>query len=126
MDQTIEMLLRKILENSKNGTEDKSAGNSLDNPERSLKDNQMEGFGEDLEEEPMEDLIGSRMERPMGNYMRTPTGSSMEKPEENVVEKPVGKRCYTVPEVAEILGVSRPSVYGLLKQGDIAYNVVGG
>ena len=29
------------------------------------------------------------------------------------------KRCYTVRELQEILGISRPTVYNLLKKNDI-------
>ena len=32
------------------------------------------------------------------------------------------KRCYTVQELQEILGVSRPTIYNLLKKYDIRKN----
>ena len=36
------------------------------------------------------------------------------------------KRCYTVKELQEILGVSRPSVYELLKKNEFRWILVGG
>lgn len=36
------------------------------------------------------------------------------------------KRCYTVKELQEILGVSRPSVYVLLKKNEFRSYVIGG
>jgi len=36
------------------------------------------------------------------------------------------KRCYTVKELQEILGVSRPSVYELLKKNEFRSYVIGG
>ena len=36
------------------------------------------------------------------------------------------KRCYTVKELQEILGVSRPSVYELLKRKEFKWVLVGG
>ena len=36
------------------------------------------------------------------------------------------KRCYTVKDLQEILGVSRPSVYDLLKKNEFRWNLVGG
>lgn len=36
------------------------------------------------------------------------------------------KRCYTVAELQEILGVSRPSVYDLLKKKEFRWILVGG
>ena len=33
------------------------------------------------------------------------------------------KRCYTVKDLQEILGVSRPSVYDLLKKNEFPFNV---
>ena len=36
------------------------------------------------------------------------------------------KRCYTVKELQEILGVSRPSVYDLLKSNSFRSYMVGG
>jgi len=41
----------------------------------------------------------------------------MEEEEENTL----GKRCYTVKEVMELLGISRPSVYDLLKRKEFRY-----
>ena len=38
----------------------------------------------------------------------------------------MGKLCYTVKELAELLDVSRPSIYRLLSSGEIAYRVIGG
>ena len=36
------------------------------------------------------------------------------------------KRCYTVKDLQEILGVSRPSVYDLLKKNEFRWILVGG
>ena len=36
------------------------------------------------------------------------------------------KRCYTVKEIQEMLGVSRVTVYELLKRGELHYVIVGG
>jgi excisionase family DNA binding protein len=36
------------------------------------------------------------------------------------------KRCYTVKELQEILGISRPSVYELLKRNEFRWILVGG
>lgn len=36
------------------------------------------------------------------------------------------KRCYTVLELQEILGVSRPSIYELLKKREFRWILVGG
>ena len=36
------------------------------------------------------------------------------------------KLCYTAQELADMLGVSRPSIYRLLSKGEIAYHVIGG
>lgn len=36
------------------------------------------------------------------------------------------KRCYTVKDLQEILGVSRPSVYDLLKKNEFRWTLVGG
>ena len=36
------------------------------------------------------------------------------------------KRCYTVKDLQEILGVSRPSVYDLLKKYEFRWILVGG
>lgn len=36
------------------------------------------------------------------------------------------KRCYTVKDLQEILGVSRPSVYDLLKKKEFRWILVGG
>ena len=36
------------------------------------------------------------------------------------------KRCYTVKELQEILGVSRPSVYELLKRNEFRSFIIGG
>lgn len=36
------------------------------------------------------------------------------------------KRCYTVKEVQEMLGISRAAVYDLLKHSDLHYVVVAG
>ncbi len=36
------------------------------------------------------------------------------------------KRCYTVKDLQEILGVSRPSVYDLLKINEFRWILVGG
>ena len=36
------------------------------------------------------------------------------------------KRCYTVKDLQEILGVSRPSVYVLLKKNEFRWILVGG
>ena len=36
------------------------------------------------------------------------------------------KRCYTVKEIQEMLGVSRVTVYELLKRGEHHYVIVGG
>lgn len=36
------------------------------------------------------------------------------------------KRCYTVQELQEILGVSRPSIYELLKKKEFRWILVGG
>ena len=36
------------------------------------------------------------------------------------------KRCYTVKDLQEILGVSRPSVYDLLKKNEFRLILVGG
>ena len=36
------------------------------------------------------------------------------------------KRCYTVKEIQEMLGVGRVTVYELLKLGDLRYVIVGG
>ena len=36
------------------------------------------------------------------------------------------KRCYTVKEIQEMLGVGRVTVYELLKQGELRYVIVGG
>ena len=36
------------------------------------------------------------------------------------------KRCYTVKDLQEILGVSRPSVYDLLKKNEVRWILVGG
>ena len=36
------------------------------------------------------------------------------------------KRCYTVTDLQEILGVSRPSVYDLLKKIEFRWILVGG
>lgn len=36
------------------------------------------------------------------------------------------KRCYTVKDLQEILGVSRPSVYDLLKNNEFRWILVGG
>ena len=36
------------------------------------------------------------------------------------------KRCYTVKDLQEILGVSRPSVYDLLKKNECRWILVGG
>lgn len=36
------------------------------------------------------------------------------------------KRCYNVAELQEILGVSRPSVYNLLKKKEFRWILVGG
>lgn len=38
----------------------------------------------------------------------------------------IEKRCYTVKELQEILGVSRPSVYELLKLKEFRWILVGG
>ena len=38
----------------------------------------------------------------------------------------MGKLCYTVKELAEMLDVSRPSIYRLLSSGEIEYRVIGG
>ena len=38
----------------------------------------------------------------------------------------MGKICYTAKELADMLGVSRPSIYKLLNSGEIAYRVIGG
>ena len=36
-------------------------------------------------------------------------------------EKIAEKRCYTVKEVQEMLGISRPTVYELLKKNDLRW-----
>ena len=36
------------------------------------------------------------------------------------------KRCYTVKEIQEILGISRPTVYELLKKNEFRWILVGG
>ena len=36
------------------------------------------------------------------------------------------KRCYTVKELQEMLGVSRPSVYDLLKRNEFRNYMIGG
>lgn len=36
------------------------------------------------------------------------------------------KRCYTVKDLQDILGVSRPSVYDLLKKNEFRWILVGG
>lgn len=36
------------------------------------------------------------------------------------------KRCYTVKELQEILGISRPTVYELLKKNEFRWILVGG
>lgn len=36
------------------------------------------------------------------------------------------KRCYTVKELQEILGISRPTVYELLKKKEFRWILVGG
>ena len=36
------------------------------------------------------------------------------------------KRCYTVNEISEILGISRPTVYVLLKQKEFRWVQIGG
>lgn len=36
------------------------------------------------------------------------------------------KRCYCVKELQEILGVSRPSIYELLKKNEFRWILVGG
>ena len=36
------------------------------------------------------------------------------------------KRCYTVNEISEILGISRPTVYTLLKQKEFRWVQIGG
>ena len=36
------------------------------------------------------------------------------------------KRCYTVKDLRDILGVSRPSVYDLLKKNEFRWILVGG
>ena len=36
------------------------------------------------------------------------------------------KRCYTVNDLQDILGVSRPSVYDLLKKNEFRWILVGG
>ena len=36
------------------------------------------------------------------------------------------KRCYTVKDLQDILGVSRPSVYALLKKNEFRWILVGG
>ena len=36
------------------------------------------------------------------------------------------KRCYTVKEIQDMLGVGRVTVYDLLKQGELRYVTVGG
>lgn len=36
------------------------------------------------------------------------------------------KRCYTVNEISEILGISRPTVYALLKQKEFRWVQIGG
>ena len=41
---------------------------------------------------------------------------------ENIAEK----RCYTVKEVQEMLGISRPTVYELLKKNEFRWFHVGG
>ncbi len=36
------------------------------------------------------------------------------------------KRCYTVKEIQEMLGISRTTIYKLLKEGKFPYVVLGG
>ena len=36
------------------------------------------------------------------------------------------KRCYTVKEIQEMLGVSRTTIYKFLKEGKLPYVVLGG
>ena len=54
------------------------------------------------------------------------------KPEEilqkemNAVVIPLEKRCYSVEEVQEILGISRPSVYNLISKKEFRCVRVGG
>ena len=40
---------------------------------------------------------------------------------ENIAEK----RCYTVKEVQEMLGISRPTVYELLKKNEFRWSQIG-
>ena len=44
---------------------------------------------------------------------------------EKRIKKCVRKRCYTVQELQEILGVSRPTIYNLLKKKGIPVDPVG-
>ena len=71
----------------------------------------------------MRQILENSIKRQMEKSRENSAEKAMEDPEEKSVSK---KRCYTVPEIAEILGVSRPSVYALIKRGEFAYNVVGG
>lgn len=48
--------------------------------------------------------------------METYNNVVIESERNTVITSPMGKRCYTVKELQEILNVSRPTIYELLKE----------
>lgn len=45
---------------------------------------------------------------------------------ETIAAEPAEKRCYTVQELQKILGISRQSVYALLKRKEFRWFQIGG